>query len=103
MPAYADGLETVTLYRRLSPSTFDAGTTVTNVLRRAATREELAAAGASLKQTGLVWHLWAANVAGPGPKVNDVVQDADGVRWSVLRADKQTLGTRHRLTTIREV
>jgi hypothetical protein len=101
--AVMDNLETVTYYRRTGSSTFDQGTVCTNALRRDVHREEVQTEGASLVRIKTRWHIWAADLgAGWSPKVNDVIQDANGVRWSVSDVDEGTLQTRWRLLTVQE-
>jgi hypothetical protein len=106
-----DNLETVTYYRRLGAGTFDAGTTVTGTLREVGSRFETQRKGSNVQQA-LPWNLptvqvgsFANPVAPLGiadPKVNDVIQDAAGVRWSVLKVDSDTLQTRWYLQTMQE-
>lgn len=103
--AVIDNTETVTYYQRATQSTFsDTPITVTNALRRVTTREQLESAGASLKSVSLTWHIWkgllGANVI---PKNGDVIQDSSGLRWTVIKIDGQTWGTRWVLTTIKEL
>lgn len=109
--AVFDNLETVTYYRRIANSQFDAGTVVTGALREQDNRAELQRKGSNVRRT-LAWDLpivqvgsFAVPVAPLGtsdPKVNDVIQDAAGVRWSVLSADLATLQTRAYLQTMQE-
>lgn len=97
--AVINATETVTLIPRVTDSGFSAALTVPAALRRDATREDIESAGGSLGKTGNVFHLWAANIPGGyKPKRRDVLQDADGVRYDVLKVQVQTLDTRFRLT-----
>ncbi len=105
-----DNLEVVTYFRRTSNAGFDAGTQVTGALREVGTRQEIQRKGSIVRQT-LAWNLPTVQVGdfaipvGIGttdPKVNDVIQDAAGVRWSVIQADNDTLQTRWYLQTVQE-
>lgn len=106
-----DNLETVTYYRRVGPGTFDSGIVVTGALREVATRVEVQRRGSNVQQT-LAWNLPTVQVgdfANPvhpngiaDPKVNDVIQDAAGVRWSVIQVDNATLQTRWYLHVMQE-
>jgi hypothetical protein len=106
-----DNLETVTYFRRVSNSGFDAGTVVAGALREVGMRTEVQRAGSLVKQT-LGFNLptvlvgdFANPVAPLGvsdPKVNDVIQDAAGVRWSVIETDNATLQTRWYCRTVQE-
>ena len=64
------------------------------------------AGGASLVVVKTRFHVWKADLESkgpaPDPKVNDVIQDAAGRRWSVVEVDEGTLQTRWRLTTVQE-
>jgi hypothetical protein len=101
--AVVDELETVTYYRRTGNSTFDEGTICDNALRRDVGREEVQLNGASLVRIKTRWHIWAADLGpGPPPKVNDVIQDAAGTRWSVLEVDEGTLQSRYRIQAAQE-
>lgn len=97
-----DGTSVATYLSRTSESGFAAGVTVNNTFGRAATKEDLLAAGAQLNQIGTVWHVWTSQLSGVVPKRSDVIIDPVGVRWSVIRVEQQTLQTRWKLTTIRE-
>jgi hypothetical protein len=106
-----DNLETVTYFRRIGAGTFDAGTTVTGALREVGTRVETQRRGSNVQQT-LAWNLPTVQVGSfefpapplgiADPKVNDVIQDAAGVRWSVLKVDSDTLQTRWYFQTMQE-
>jgi hypothetical protein len=111
-----DNLETVTYFRRTSNSGFDGGTVIAlngsaGALREVGSRFETQHRGSNVQQT-LSWNLptalvgsFAFPVAPNGiadPKVNDVIQDAAGVRWSVVHVDSDTLQTRWYLTTMQE-
>ena len=94
-----DQTEAVTLFRRQASGGFDAGTAVSNALRRVQQKDEQI----GLKAIGLVWHLWASQTGDPMPKYRDVIQDASGARWSVHLVEVQTWGTRYRCTCTKEV
>jgi hypothetical protein len=106
-----DNLETITYYRRTSSSGFDAGTQVVGALREVGMRTETQRRGSNVQQV-LAWNLPTvlvgsfANPVPPvgiaDPKVNDVIQDAAGVRWSVVHVDSDTLQTRWYLQTMQE-
>jgi hypothetical protein len=101
--AVVDNVEMITYYRRTGNNTFDQGTVCSNALRRDVNREELQTDGATLVRIKTRWHIWAADLgAGPSPKINDVIQDAGSVRWSVINVDEGTLQSRWRLETIQE-
>jgi hypothetical protein len=101
--AVVDDRETITYYRRTGNSSFDEGSVCDNALRRDVRREEVQLNGASLVRIKTRWHIWAADLAqGPPPKVNDVIQDAAGVRWSVLEVDEGTLQSRYRIQAVQE-
>jgi hypothetical protein len=101
--AVVDNLETVIYYRRTGNATFDEGSVLDNALRRDVAREEVPTDGATLFRVKTRWHIWAEDLGpGPPPKVNDVIQDAAGVRWSVTDVDEGTLQTRWRLLSVRE-
>jgi sugar lactone lactonase YvrE len=99
-----DNTEIITYYRRTAtqPATFDSGTIVNNALRRVADKHELATLGVQLAVRSLIWHLPQNQVGLPNPKVNDVIQDSSGTRWSVLRVEFDDFVTRFRVTTIQE-
>lgn len=103
-----DNLETVTYYRRTSNSGFDGGTLVTGALRHFSQRTERQGKGSNVRNE-LAWELPVVQVGslviGPQAqegKVNDVIQDAAGRRWSVLRVELATLQTRYHVTTVQE-
>lgn len=99
-----DNTESVTLFRRLTTATFDAGTAVANCLRITTLKSDSITAGALLSGTEVVWHVWQANLgAGAGPKVSDVIQDGAGVRWSVQKeVGFEVLTGRYQLSTVKE-
>jgi hypothetical protein len=101
--AVVDNVETVIYYRRTGNSTFDEGSVCDNALRRDESREEVQTEGATLVRIKTRWHIWAEDLgAGPSPKVNDVIQDAAGIRWSVTDVDEGTLQTRWQMLAIQE-
>lgn len=98
-----DGQETVSLYVRISTDAFDDfPVTVTNALGRAPTRSEMDAAGGLVTDIGRVWHLWSEKLLTTVPKIRDVIRDSTGARWTILKVDKQTMGTRYMCTTKKE-
>lgn len=99
--AVVDGTETVTLFRRQRTGGFDAGLSVTSCLRRVATRLEIEQLG-QVAMVGMVWHLWATNTGSPPPKIGDVIEDADDVRWTVSAVDYAVLSSRYRLVCVME-
>jgi hypothetical protein len=103
--AVVDGLERVVYYRRTGNNTFDQGTVCNNVLMRDVVREEVQSGGATLSRVKSRFHVWKADLAaggGPGPKVNDVIQQGDGTRWSVADVDEGTFQTRWLIHATRE-
>ncbi len=101
--AVVDNLEAVTFYRRTGNSTFDEGAICESALRRDVAREEIQVDGATLVRIKARWHIWAADLGqGPPPKVNDVIQDAAGIRWSVLDVDEGTLQSRYLIHAVQE-
>jgi hypothetical protein len=101
--AVVDNVETVIYYRRTGNATFDEGTVCNSALRRDVGREEVQTDGATLVRVKTRWHIWAADLGpGPSPKVNDVIEDAAGLRWSITDVDEGTLQTRWRLQSIQE-
>jgi hypothetical protein len=101
--AIVDNVEVVTYYRRIGNATFDEGSVLNNALRRDVHRQEKDAGGATLLRIETRWHIWASDLGlGPVPKLNDVIQDTAGVRWSVTDVDEGTLQTRWRLLTVQE-
>jgi hypothetical protein len=98
-----DGDETVTLYRRLTESTFDGGTPIKHAKRFEATVGELFAAGALLQDVSLVWWLWQDTLGGVVPERNWVIQDAAAARWTVLVVDHDEEGRSYELTCIQEL
>jgi hypothetical protein len=94
----------VTLFSRVTESTFApaAGTAVAGAKGMAPYRTETPLAGGLVAVEEKVWHLWTANLGNVVPKVNDVLRDAAGARWTVIRVDRMSLGQRYKLTTQRE-
>ena len=81
-----DGTETVTIFPRSTGDAFLTGFNATG-FRRALSRDNAAGGGNSmLGQARLRWHLWPATFNGNTtyvPKARDVIQDGNGVRWTV--------------------
>lgn len=101
--AVVDNTEQVIYYRRLTSSTFDEGTILQSALRRDITKKEVQTSGATLVRIEVRWHIWSADLGqGLPPKVNDVIEDSAGIRWSVIDVDEGTLQTRWRLITVQE-
>lgn len=106
-----DNLEAVTYFRRKGAGAFDAGTAVSGALREVGSRFETQRKGSNVQQI-LGWNLPTVQVGSfefpapplgiADPKVNDVIQDASGVRWSVVKVDCDTLQTRWYLQTVQE-
>lgn len=98
---FIDNLEAITYFVKTSdvPPTTN-GITVQYCLRRAQ--------GKTLSDNHLIasltWHIWAANLPqGVVPKFGDVIQDQAGNRWVIDVVNVQTLSTRYRLDTRKEV
>jgi hypothetical protein len=85
-----DGLEPVTLLRPGS-----AATSIGGALRAAVSTAEARASEGKHTAGDVVWHVPAAEVAGP-PVPGDVIVDAAGGRWTVLGVRRATAGSRWR-------
>lgn len=99
------GSEAVTLYVRVAPgSTFSptGGYSLARARRKPDTRSDGMPA---LAEQELEWGVWQADLdaaGAPAPKVNDVIQDGDGVRWSVDRVSRHLFGNHFRCQCVRE-
>jgi hypothetical protein len=91
----------ITLYRRQPGGTYDGGTAVAHALATGGERGSTDG-DPRLSTKQRTWHLWAAE-AGDPPKVDDVIEDANGDRWVVDQAQVLTLGTRFRVETRLEI
>jgi hypothetical protein len=98
-----DQLEQVTLFRKQPDGTFDTGTICYNALRREELITEIKD-GVYFATQVVTWHIWVADLnSQPPPKIRDVVQDGNGVRWTVNEEVKySTWRTRYPLRTIQE-
>lgn len=91
--------ETFSYQSRTSETALAPPVSVANCKRRAADGEDFATTPALLGKVGLVIHVWAINLpAGVVPKLRDVLTDAAGVPWLVLKVETQTWQSRYRLT-----
>lgn len=97
-----DGLVAVTYFRRTAEDGFAVGIGVPKALKRAVTHYDQSGV-VLVSQRETVWHIPDSAVAGTPSKTGDVVQEADGTRWVVERAEQQTIATRWRLICRREV
>jgi hypothetical protein len=87
--AYFDGLETVALQL---PGVLTA-TEVPGALRARRRTREGAPSGGVVLQADVVWHL-PADVVTTMPAPGTRIVDSDGIVWTVLAADRETLGAR---------
>ena len=92
----ADGIQNVTLMRR-GAAAGSSGTSVTGALLRAVTTREAARSNGKCTASDVVCHLPGGEL-GDGPRLGDVIVDADGRRWTILDAALCTLKTRWRCT-----
>lgn len=89
-----DGGETVSVSLRRSDGII--AVTVAGALRRALARQERPVDGVSLAEDGLVWHVpQAALPEGYQLQPGDHVVAGDEI-WTIIAAEKQSLGTRWR-------
>lgn len=86
-----DGLETVTLVQPSGGGSVE----VDGALRRHVLVREAEASDGKYATSDLDWHLPAAALV-EGPAVGTVITDGEGVRWTVLAVERDTLGTRFR-------
>lgn len=96
-----EGTESILFFRRTGDAVFAAGVPLAAAKRRAISKEE---SGSSelLYQASVAWHVWKEHLGGIAPKVGDVIQDDNGVRWTALRVEIQSMGERYRLACLRE-
>ena len=98
------GKEAVTYYSRTAegpaPGAFAAGLSLPHAKRVGVVQEETNSVGLKVKR--LPWHVWSDDLGATVPKVNDVLQDAAGARWSVERVTPNRFRTRFRLETVKE-
>lgn len=97
-----DDVRTATYYSRSGPSTFAAGVSVTDCLRRATDKNDQARPPGPLAQQQVDWHLWVARLGATVPKTTDVIEEADGSRWVVTKVDKLDEGQRYRCRCLKE-
>ncbi len=99
-----EGTEPVLLFVRTGEGTFAAPVPVENAKRRAPDLSVLMEVGAQLPSQALVWHLWKGNgrLGNTAPKEGDVIQDEDGVRWTVKTLAVQSLKARYRCACLKE-
>lgn len=73
-------------------------------LQRAVDKDDVQLQGGIGKRQATIWHLKASTVteADITPKIGDVVEDADGVRWTATAVKLQTFKTRWRLECLKE-
>jgi hypothetical protein len=100
--------QAITLFRRTGANTFDAGTPVANAFSPGYDAN-LVASGKIIPKTDNSWYLWAIQTIGPPPspdnpppKINDVIEDAAGIRWVIWRVQVQAWGDRFFIDTKQE-
>jgi len=94
-----DNLESITYFVKTAQDTWDAGTSIPNVLRRARTKE-FSTLDKQLSSQEVVFHVWANQIA-QVPKLNDRIVDSDTFAYVVKDVDVHTLYTRYKLTCVR--
>lgn len=90
---YIDNTEAVTLFRKLSDSAFDGGTSVANAFSPGSTKE-IGTSGKLLTANRTQFLLWQSQTGSPNPKIADVVQDGGGTRWTIWKVEVQAFGAR---------
>ncbi len=100
--AQMDGIETVTLTGYRSGSTVT-DTSVTALRRQLSHRELQLGGPVGLEPTDMVWHLQENTITTIVPAPGDTITDGDSVVWTILSASKETLGTRWRCPSRRQV
>lgn len=93
------GTETVTYRARLSDGKLGAPVVVLRAKRRTPTLDDVTTAGL-LGKAACVWHLWAAELGGFKPKIDDKITDANGDDWLIKTVETHSLGNRFRLTCV---
>lgn len=99
---YIGSTEPVTLFRRLTESTFDAGTAVANAFRLEVKKGAEGGGKGVLAGNSLTWLLWNSQTGNPAPKRQDVIRDAAGIRWSIMSVAVQAWGARYLIETFQE-
>lgn len=97
-----DDVRTVSYLSRNGPSTFATAVSVTDALRRASKKDDLAHPPPPLALRRVAWHLWTAKLGSVVPKTTDVVLEADGTRWTVTEVEIMDEGQRWRLECLKE-
>jgi hypothetical protein len=100
---YLDGNEAVTLFRRQPSGNFDAGTVIPAPFALRITSKRRAGSDPRLAQRYLAWLLRPSSVGSPDPKVDDVIQDGTGTRWTVDEVWSYPLQSAFHLETIQEL
>lgn len=97
------GTEAVTYRSMAANSTTPVATAaIAHALRRATATRYVSQGGMMVPGERVVWHVWVAELGGSiTPKPFDQILDGAGVYWLVEMADKQTLGSRWRLSCVR--
>jgi head-tail adaptor len=85
-----DGLESIMLDRRGSDSE-----AITNALRRDITTLEASASNGKYTASDTKWH-FPASAVDSMPRLGDVIEDANGERYTILEVQTATLGKRYR-------
>jgi hypothetical protein len=97
-----DALEPVTYFVRTGPATpVTGGVVVNNALSVTRIKMESSNIGL-LGQDNVTWHLWQNELGTIAPVTGDVVQDKQGVRWSVTHETFEALTGHWALETTRE-
>jgi hypothetical protein len=92
----ADGVESVTLFRRGAPTDAE-GATIPALRRVVSTREAAASAG-RYTTSDVNWHV-PSRALEEAPRLGDILRDAAGRRWTVLETAAIVLGSRWRCAT----
>lgn len=97
--------EDLILHRKVSDGSYT-DQNVEYCKRRPATQQELVAL-VLLKSETIAFYLWTEKLQnggnGAGPKINDVLEDASDVRWTIKSVVKQGMGERWRCVCLREI
>lgn len=91
-----DGRATVSYVSTSGESTDTTITGLSAIHRAANHRDAQQLAGLGISGVERVFHISASGLTSVSPKEGDKIVDASGVKWRVLRAAFQTLGTRWR-------